>query len=161
MTNLFGSLNVPAQCEPLSCSIYFTKHENNFLLSFNTGSWNPSSVGQHWFRQWHVSCSATSHHIKQCWLFPIWWPKGQSHISEIGSKMLWYHDDVENGNLFHVIGLFAGNSPATGEFSAQRPVTPSFDVFYDLRLNKRLSKQSWSWWLERPSRPLWSHCYDP
>ena len=25
----------------------------------------------------------------------------------------------------------------------QRPVTRSFDVFFDLRLNKRLSKQSW------------------
>ena len=31
--------------------------------------------------------------------------------------------------------LCAGNSPATGEFPAQRPVTRSFDVFFDLRLN--------------------------
>ena len=29
----------------------------------------------------------------------------------------------------------------TGEFPAQRPVTQSFDVFFDLHLNKRLSKQ--------------------
>ena len=29
----------------------------------------------------------------------------------------------------------------TGEFPSQRPVTRSFDVFYDSRLNKRLSKQ--------------------
>ena len=42
-----------------------------------------------------------------------------------------------------------------GEFPAQRPVTRSFDVFFDLRLKKRLSKQ---WWLETPSRPLWRHC---
>ena len=28
---------------------------------------------------------------------------------------------------------------------AQRPVTRSFDVFFDLRLNKQLSKQSWGW----------------
>ena len=28
------------------------------------------------------------------------------------------------------------------EFPAQRPVTQSFDVFFDLHLNKRLSKQS-------------------
>ena len=33
-----------------------------------------------------------------------------------------------------------GNSPMTGEFPSQRPVTRSFDVFFDLRLNKRLSK---------------------
>ena len=39
------------------------------------------------------------------------------------------------------LALRAGNSPVTGEFPAQRPVTRSFDVFFDLRLNKRLSKQ--------------------
>ena len=39
----------------------------------------------------------------------------------------------------------------------QRPVTRSFDVFFDLCLNKRLSKQSWGWWFETPSRPLWRH----
>ena len=43
-------------------------------------------------------------------------------------------------------------------FPCYRPVTRSFDVFFDLRLNTRLSKQSWSWWFETPSRPLWRHC---
>ena len=38
--------------------------------------------------------------------------------------------------------ICAGNSPVPGEFPAQRPVTRSFDVFFDLRLNKWLSKQS-------------------
>ena len=33
----------------------------------------------------------------------------------------------------------AGNSPVIGEFPSQEPVTSSFDVFFDLRLNKRLS----------------------
>ena len=65
-----------------------------------------------------------------------------------------------NGNIFRVTGLCAGNSPVTGEFPAQRPVTRSFDVSFDLRLNKRLSKQSWCWWFETPSRPLWRHCND-
>ena len=51
-----------------------------------------------------------------------------------------------------------GNSPITGEFHAQRPVTWNFDVFFDLRLNKRLSKQSWGWWHETPLCPLWRHC---
>ena len=57
-----------------------------------------------------------------------------------------------------LLALCAGNSPVTGEFPAKRPVTWSFDVFFDLRLNKRLSKQSWGWWFETPSRPLWHHC---
>ena len=42
--------------------------------------------------------------------------------------------------------------PVTDEFPAQRPVTQSFNVFFYLRLNKRLSKQSWGWWFETPSR---------
>ena len=44
------------------------------------------------------------------------------------------------------------------QLSSQRPVTRSFDVFFDLRLNKRLGKQSWGWWSETPSRSLWRHC---
>ena len=43
------------------------------------------------------------------------------------------------------------------EFPAQRPVMRSFDDFFDLRLNKRLCKQSWGWWFETPSCPLWHH----
>ena len=36
-----------------------------------------------------------------------------------------------------VLAIYAGNSPVTGEFPAQRPMTQSFDVFFDLRLNER------------------------
>ena len=52
-----------------------------------------------------------------------------------------------------LLALCAGNYPVPGESPPppppQRPVTRSFDVFFDLRLNKPLSKQSWGWWLER------------
>ena len=37
--------------------------------------------------------------------------------------------------FFALLALCAGNSPVTGEFPAQRPVTRSFDAFFDLRLN--------------------------
>ena len=57
-----------------------------------------------------------------------------------------------------LLALCAGNSPVTGEFPAQRPVTRSFDVFFDLRLNKRFSKQSRGRWFETPSRSLWRQC---
>ena len=63
-----------------------------------------------------------------------------------------------NGNIFRVTGPLCGEFTGPGEFLAQRPVTWSFDVFFDLRLNKRLSKQSWGWWFETLSRPLWRHC---
>ena len=59
-----------------------------------------------------------------------------------------------------LLALCVGNSPVTGEFPSQRPVTQSFDVSFDLCLNKRLSKQSWWWWFETPSRPFWRHWND-
>ena len=64
-----------------------------------------------------------------------------------------------NGRIFwvtgHLCGEFTGHRwiPHT-----QRPVTRSFDVFFDLSLNKRLSKQWWGWWVEMPSHPSWRHC---
>ena len=68
----------------------------------------------------------------------------------------WWRHQMETFSA--LLALCVGNSPITGEFPAQRPVTRSFDVFFDLRLNKRLSKQSWGWRFETPSRPLWRHC---
>ena len=59
-----------------------------------------------------------------------------------------------------LLATCAGNSPVTGEVLTRRPVTRSFDVFFDLRLNKRLSKQSWGWSIETLSRSLPSHCTD-
>ena len=68
----------------------------------------------------------------------------------------WWRDHMETFSALLV--SCAGNSPVTGEFSAQRPATRSFDAFFRLCLNKRLSKQSWGWWFETLSRPLWRHC---
>ena len=57
-----------------------------------------------------------------------------------------------------LLALCVGNSPVTGEFPTQRPVTRNFDVFFDLRPNKRLGKQSGGWWFETPPRSLWRQC---
>ena len=43
-----------------------------------------------------------------------------------------------NGNIFRVTSPLCGEFTGPGEFPAQRPVTQSFDVFFDLRPNKRL-----------------------
>ena len=64
------------------------------------------------------------------------------------------------GTFSALLAICLGNSMVTSEFPAQRPVTRSFDVFFDLRLNKRLNKQSRGWWLETPSCPLLRHCND-
>ena len=63
-----------------------------------------------------------------------------------------------NGNIFRVTGPLCGEFTGPGEFPTQRPVTRSFDVFFDLRLNKRLSKQPWGWWFETLSWSLWRQC---
>ena len=62
-----------------------------------------------------------------------------------------------NGNSFRVTGHLCGEFTGPGEFPAQRPVTRGFDVFFDLRPDKQLSKQSWGWWFETPSHSLWRH----
>ena len=68
----------------------------------------------------------------------------------------WWHHQMETFSMS--LAICAGNSPLTSEFPAQRPVMRSFDVFFDLHLNKRLSKQWWSWWFEMLSCPFWHHC---
>ena len=65
-----------------------------------------------------------------------------------------------NGNIFRVAGTLCGEFTGHRWIPSQRPVTRSFDVFFDLRLNKRLSRQSWDWGFETPSRSLWRHCND-
>ena len=76
--------------------------------------------------------------IQQDTIHTTWW----RHQMEIFSALL---------------AICAGNSPVPGEFPTQRPVTRSFDVYFDLCPNKRLSTQSWGWWFETQSRPLWRH----
>ena len=68
----------------------------------------------------------------------------------------WWRHQMETFSALLV--LCVGNSPVNGEFPAQRPVTRSFDIFFDPHPNTRLSKQSWGWWFETPSRSSWRHC---
>ena len=70
----------------------------------------------------------------------------------------WWRRQMETFSM--LLALCAGNSPVTGEILSQRPMTRSFDAFFDLSLNKRLSKQSRRGWLEMASRSLWRHCND-
>ena len=72
------------------------------------------------------------------------------------TDIAWWRHQMET--ISALLATCAGNSPVPGEFPAQRPVTQSFGVIFDLRLNTRLSKQPWGWWFETLSRPLWRHC---
>ena len=71
----------------------------------------------------------------------------------------WWRHQMETFSA--LLAICAGNSPVPGVFPTQRPVTRSFDVFIDLRLNKRLSKQSRSWWFETLSCLLRRHRNGP
>ena len=70
------------------------------------------------------------------------------------SAKSWWRHQMETFSA--LLAICAGNSPVTGEF----PATRNFDVFFDLRLNKWLNKQSWGGCAETPSSPLWRHCND-
>ena len=85
-----------------------------------------------------------------------WKDGGQIACRHGRCRLSWWRHQMETFSA--LLALCAGNSPVPGEFPAQRPVTRSFDDFFDLRPNKRLSKQSRGWWFKTPSRPLWRHC---
>ena len=77
----------------------------------------------------------------------VWWPNGMDDVTQYWPLGLaWWRHQMETFSA--LLAICAGNSPVPGEFPGQRQVTRSFHVFFDLRLNKRLSKQSWDWWLE-------------
>ena len=84
------------------------------------------------------------------WLYvryALWWPRLN-------------HDDVFEWKHFPHYRPFVRGI----HLSLFIPLTKTSDAvlwyFFDLRLNKPLSKQSWGWWFETPSRPLWRHCDD-
>ena len=107
-------------------------------------------------KQLHFCSIALSANIKEYIKIRIIGTYGREPISELSiSVTTWWRHQMET--FFALLAICAGNSPVTGEFPSQRPATRSFDVFFDLRLNKQLSKQSWGWWFETLSRPLWRH----
>ena len=120
----------------------------------------------------HATFSNAFYGMKMCefrlapnrWQAIIWtnnglgiWRIYMRHSASMGFNMApWWRHQMETFSA--LLASCAGNSPVPGEFPAQRPVTRSFDVFFDLRPNKRLSKQWLDWWFETPSSPLWRHC---
>ena len=128
-------------------------HGINSLLT----SYGVTELGQHWFSWLFDTSSAPIHGlINQCWLCDTHILFGKMHFCVIDDDHDRWRHQMETFSA--LLAFFAGNSPVPGEFPTQRPVTRSFTVFFDRRLNKRLSKQSWGWWFETLSRSLWRHC---
>ena len=89
---------------------------------------------------------------------PCWWPCSYRHQGQFPTYDCACMMPSSYGNISALLALGKGNQPVTGWFSSQRPVTLSFDVFLDLRVNKHLRKQSRLQWFETPSRSLWRLC---
>ena len=127
-------------CKIIYCTVIQVKLDNSL--------WPCGVIWRH--RTWLtlvqvMACCLTtpSHYLCQWWLI-------------IRKVLSWWRHQMETFSA--LLSICAGNSPVAGEFPAQRPVARSFDIIFDLRLNKRLSKQSWGWWFGTLSCPLWRQC---
>ena len=100
---------------------------------------------------WYVLiCSLESNEWPQCQHYERY---GKKAFRITGPLSWWRHQmEAFSASLAFVRGIH--RSPVNSPGKGQR----GFDAFFDLRMNKRLSKQSWGWWFETQSRPLWRHC---
>ena len=94
------------------------------------------------------------------------WVNGIS-ISNNDILHVWNHNHTifpisvmtsSKGNISALLVLCKRNSPVTGEFPSQSPVMGCIDVFFNLRMNKRLNNSSRRRWFEALSRSLCRHC---
>ena len=127
--------------------IQFLQWSLLYLHSNITEVCSYGSLGEHWFTSCYLN-----------W----WWPILARHIcvtsytSRLTSSQAcdcWWSNTVTRQSSCKNTGSKCG-------FPSQRPVTRSFDVSFDLHLNKCLSKQSWGCWFETTSWSLWRHCND-
>ena len=132
------------------CPLILTARRNRSQSSYHNGSRcfnttiiNDSRLDVQWFYDYYAMCSLRGG--------PLW-----ICVRKVMDGIITHMMTSSNGIIFRV----TGHSQVTGESSAQRSVTRNFDVFFDLHPNKLLSKQSWGWWFEMSSRPLWSHHND-
>ena len=122
------------------------------FISINTGSIEPKITSMY-------MC-----YFKYVWIFPNEWVYNDNFIpvyvvfffySMIEFSRL--HDDVIKRKHFPHYWSFVRRIHQSQVNSLTKASDRSFDVFYDLRLNKRPGKQSRRQWFDSPSRLLWGH----
>ena len=103
-------------------------------------------------------------------ILPIF-PFGNHKVSPVSKKRSWWmslntphkSNDMmtsSNGNIFRVTGHLCGKFTGPRWISHTKASDAELWCFFDLRLNKRLSKQPWGWWFETPAWSLWRHRND-
>ena len=103
------------------------------------------------------------HNVSSMWVDQPVNKKDDNGLLDQSHQFQWLlsHDDVIKWKHFSRYWPFVGGihrSPVNSRHT-RRPVTRSFDVFFDIRLNKQLSKQPWVWWFETSSWSWWRHCH--
>ena len=94
---------------------------------------------------------------------PSWgWVQAHSDGIQLSQTMVLLfiaeHDDVIKWKHFPRYWPFAREFTGHWWIPRTKASDAELNVFFDLRLNKRLSKQSLGWWFETPSCSLWRHC---
>ena len=100
-----------------------------------------------------MKCTLVLYCFALLWLWICPWRIDAIYCHSL--ELPWWRHQVQTFST--LLALCAGNSPVTGEFPEQRPVTRCFDVFFDLRLKTQLSKQWRRRRFETPARSLWRH----
>ena len=144
-------------------------HFTSFAHQNHKGAWDLPDFPITLFPEIRGTCMRdTKQQVSMKHLVGIQWWEGRVRVKTVLSpdyhrlhRRSWssvYHDDVIKWNHFqrywpYVWGIHQSpvNSPHKGQWRGA--------LIYSLRcaLNKQLSKQSWGWWSETPSRSLWRH----
>ena len=97
-------------------------------------------------------CFIVNEHTTKCSHYSVvsWWPGAFVHY--------WGHRHLQCWLTYYVLNHLNHISNITGVCSLKFRSLHYSDVSFDLRLNKRLSKQWRRRWFETPSRSLWRHC---
>ena len=137
----------------------------SLLAKFMGPAWGPpgtdrTQVGPVW-ATWKLLFGVTvmvmSHRYMEMWTrAETSWDNSQYSENRFSSSIPWWRHQMEAFSA--LLALCEGNSPVTGAFPSQRPMTRNFDVFFDLHLDNKLNKQSRCRWFEMPSRSLSRHC---
>ena len=93
----------------------------------------------------------------RCYSGELRYTRGRDYWMCASDNTVYHMMTSSNGYIFCVTGLLRGDSTCNRWIPSQKPVTRSFDVFFDLRLNKRFSKQLRHRWFGTPSHSLWRH----
>ena len=107
-------------------------HDNK--VSCQRGSCHPTWENIQYLMQFNCPSNVISSAV----LFTNSYWRNVPWMNEMDKILAWRRNQMEAFSV--LLALCERNPTVTGGFPSQKPVTPSFDIFFDLRLNKRWNK---------------------